>query len=275
MQPLESFTDIHCHLLPGLDDGATSDDEALAMAAMAVADGTRTIIATPHQLGAHAKNSGDDIRRAAARFQRLLDDRLLPLRVMSGADVRIEPDLPAKIRRGEVLTLGDRGRHVLLELPHEIYVPLDRLLAELASNGLTGILSHPERNQGILRQPGVLRPLVERGCLLQVTAGSLTGGFGTQAQRLAASLVEQGLVHFVATDAHGVRSRRAELRPAFERIAALAGKEVAVELCCRNPAMVATGGAVSPHCPHAAPNKAPRGWFRRVFSSGNAAAKPI
>ena len=145
------------------------------MAEMAVADGIGTIVATPHQLGSHAKNSGKTIREAAVRFQHCLDQRRLPLRVLPGADVRIEPDLVRKIRSGEVLTLADRRRHVLLELPHDVYVPLDRLLAELAAAGLVGILSHPERNRGILNQPGVLRPLVERGCLMQVTAGSLTG----------------------------------------------------------------------------------------------------
>ena len=149
------------------------------MAEMAVADGIGTIVATPHQLGSHAKNSGDTIRAATVRFQQFLDGRRLPLRVLPGADVRIEPDLLPRIRRGEVLTLADRRRHVLLELPHDVYVPLERLLAELASAGLVGILSHPERNLGILNQPGVLRPLVERGCLLQVTAGSLTGAFGS------------------------------------------------------------------------------------------------
>ncbi len=82
--------------------------------------------------------------------------------MLPGADVRIEPDLVRKIRSGEVLTLGDRRRHVLLELPHDVYLPLDRVLGELKAAGLIGVLSHPERNRGILNQPGVLRPLVEQ-----------------------------------------------------------------------------------------------------------------
>ena len=94
------------------------------MAEMAVADGIATIIATPHQLGNHAKNSGETIRAATAEFQRFLEQRHVPLQVLPGGDVRIEPDLLQKIRSGEVLTLGDRRRHVLLELPHDVYVPL-------------------------------------------------------------------------------------------------------------------------------------------------------
>ena len=270
----EPFVDIHCHLLPGLDDGASTLDEALAMAEMAVADGIGTIVATPHQLGSYARNSGETIRAAAAQFQRLLDQRRMPLRVLPGADVRIEPDLLRKIRTGEVLTLADRRRHVLLELPHDVYVPLDRLLAELDSAGLVGILSHPERNRGILNQPGVLRPLVERGCLLQVTAGSLTGAFGPQVQRFAESLVEQGLVHFVSTDAHGTQARPPLLGAAFERVVELAGRETAMDLCCRHPAAVAAGGMVPPGCRK--PTKSAwTGWFRRTFTSEPSAARPI
>lgn len=259
----EPFVDIHCHLLPGLDDGAATLDDALAMAQMAVEDGIGTIVATPHQLGNHANNSGATIRQTAARFQAVLESRRIPLRVLPGADVRIEPELVRKIRVGDVVTLADRRKHVLLELPHEVYLPLDRLLAELHAAQLTGILSHPERNHGILMQPGVLRPLVERGCLLQITAGSLTGTFGAQSQRLSESLIEQGLVHFVSTDAHGLRSRSPRLAQAFERVAELAGHETAIDLCCHNPARVAAGQTVEGGCqkvrkPH---------WFSSWFRS--------
>jgi protein-tyrosine phosphatase len=274
MSHAEAFVDIHCHLLPGLDDGPSGWDEALAMAEMAVADGVGTIIATPHQLGNFARNSATMIRGATARFQQLLDRRRMPLRVLAGADVRIEPDLVRKIRQHEVLTLADRRRHVLLELPHDVYVPLDRLLAELKSAGLIGVLSHPERNRGILGQPGVLQPLVERGCLLQVTAGSLTGSFGTSVQRFSESLIEQGLVHFVSTDAHGTKVRPPMLKAAFDRVVELAGRQTAIDLCCRHPAAVAAGGTVSAGCRK--PTKSVwTGWFRRTFISEATPVKPI
>ena len=244
------------------------------MAEMAVADGIKTIVATPHQLGSHAKNSGEAIRTAATEFQRFLEQQRVPLRVLPGADVRIEPDLPQKIRTGEVLTLGDHRRHVLLELPHDVYLPLDRLLDDLAAARLVGILSHPERNRGILHQPGVVRPLVERGCLLQVTAGSLTGAFGSQVQKFACSLVEQGLVHFVSTDAHSTKTRPPTLRPAFERLVELTGEKVALDLCCRHPAAVAAGDAVPPGC-RASTKRTWTGWFCRTFSSEHVATEPI
>ena len=244
------------------------------MAEMAVADGIATVIATPHQLGSNARNSGETIRAATAEFQRFLQVRHVPLQVLPGADVRIEPDLLRKIRTGEVLTLGDRRRHVLLELPHDVYVPLERLLDELDGAGLVGILSHPERNRGLLNQPGVLRPLVERGCLLQVTAGSLTGAFGSQIEKFASSLVEQGLVHFVATDAHATKTRPPVLSLAFERVAELAGENAAMDLCCRNPRTVATGGAVRSGR-RKSTKPAWTSWFCQTFSSEHAAAGPM
>jgi protein-tyrosine phosphatase len=270
----EPFVDIHCHVLPGLDDGASSWDEALAMAEMAAADGIATIIATPHQLGSNAKNTGETIRAATAEFQRFLEQRHVHLQVLPGADVRIEPDMLRRIRAGEVLTLGDRRRHVLLELPHDVYVPLERLLDELDGAGLVGILSHPERNRGLLNQPGVLRPLVERGCLLQVTAGSLTGTFGSQIQKFASSLVEQGLVHFVATDAHSTKTRPPVLCPAFARVAELAGESTAIELCCKNSKAVAAGGAVRSGCRRST-KRAWTSWFCQTFASEHVAVGPI
>jgi protein-tyrosine phosphatase len=240
-----SFTDIHCHLLPGIDDGAPHWEETLAMAQMALADGTSTIVATPHQLGNHARNSGDTIRARCAECQAVLEQQGLPLQVLPGADVRIEPDLVRKIARGEVLTLADRGRHVLLELPHEVYLPLDRLLGELAAAGLVGILSHPERNLGLLRQSQMVERLVDAGCLMQVTAGSMVGTFGPQSQAMSEWMLAQGLVHFLATDAHSSTARRPLMQRAFERVVELSSRETAFELCSRNPLCVASGQDVA------------------------------
>lgn len=244
------FVDIHCHLLPGIDDGAKTWEESLAMAAMAVDDGFGTMIVTPHQLGAYAHNQGNTIRQRAAEFQRELSSRGVPLRILPGADVRIEDGMVAGLRSGDVVTLGDHRRHVLLELPHELYFPLEGVLADLRRCHLTGILSHPERNQGLLQRPEVIRPLVEAGCLMQVTASSLIGGMGAGPQQMAEWMLEQGLVHFLATDAHGVKSRRPLMRRAFERVSELTDHDTACDLCCHYPALVAAGQEVQPSIRH-------------------------
>jgi len=252
------LVDIHCHLLPEVDDGSASRAESLDMARLAVADGISIVVATPHQLGRYGVNRGEAIRARTSQLQEFLDQRHVPLQVLPGADVRIEPDLGRKIQSGEVLTLADRGQHVLLELPHEVYLPLDRILSELRSIGVVGILSHPERNRGILRQRDVLAPLVRAGCLMQVTAGSLVGTFGPHVQKLAHWLVMQRLVHFVSTDAHGAKSRRPLLSRAFEVLVGLAGERTATDLCCRNPGLVAEGKAIKP-----SGGSGLSGWFRK------------
>jgi protein-tyrosine phosphatase len=256
-----AFVDIHCHILPGVDDGARDWDESVAMAKLAAADGTTTIIATPHQLGGYSRNQGDAIRHRVAELRQRLADAGVPLEVLPGADVRIDEELVEKLLSGDVLTLGDHGRHVLLELPHELYLPIEPIVERLARHNLVAILSHPERNEGILRRPAVLESLVECGCLLQITAGSLCGSFGEPCQKLADSLIGSGLVEFVATDGHGASSRRPVMRRAFERVSELAGAEMATALCCVNPALVASGRSVA--AGSSKPEPAHRTWWRK------------
>jgi protein-tyrosine phosphatase len=244
--PNPTFVDIHCHLVPGIDDGAADLAESLAMARMAVDDGIDTIICTPHQGGNFAQNRGDQIRAAVAELQRDLDDAGIPLRVLPGADVRIESDMLAGLQCGDVVSLADRRRHVLLELPHELYMPLEPVLQALARAGMAGILSHPERNQGILARPAILKPLVEAGCLMQITAGSLVGAFGSGIQKFSESMLQEGLVHFVATDAHGTKSRRPLIDRAYRHAAGIVGSDYAEEICRSNPSLVAAGITVAP-----------------------------
>ncbi len=257
------FVDIHCHLVPGIDDGAQSWEQSLQMAALAVADGIGAIVVTPHQLGNFAHNTGQTIRARTSELQQSLDAHGIALRVLPGADVRIEPDMVEKLRRGEVLTLADRGKHVLLELPHELYFPLEDVLESLRRAGLTGILSHPERNQGLLKQPQLLAPLVDRGCLMQVTCGSLLGTFGPASQQLSEWMLEEGLVHFLATDAHGHNARRPLMKQAYERAKQLVGEDVADDLCCRNPAAVANGAPIGVRRYKAKPRGLLAGLFKR------------
>ena len=256
-----SFVDIHCHLLPGIDDGPNEWGESLAMARLAVEDGTTTVIATPHQLGNFAENHGDEIRRLTGELQDRLHADSIPLSVLPGADVRIEPGMCERLASGEVLTLGDHRRHVLLELPHDLYLPLEPLLDQLGRRNIVGILSHPERNEGILRQPDVVAPLVEAGCLLQITAGSITGSFGPQCQQLAERLLDDGLVHLVASDGHGPRARRPLLRRAYECVAERIDAQTAADLCSHNPSLVAAGRPVQPGRREVAPRR--RGWWRK------------
>ncbi len=259
----EPFVDIHCHLIPGMDDGSQSWEQSRAMAEMAQTDGVSTIVVTPHQLGNFTHNSGQTIRAKTAELQRLLDQHTIPLQVLPGADVRIEDSMLDRLHSKDVLTLADQGRHVLLELPHELYFPLEPVLKQLHRAGMVGILSHPERNQGLLKQPGLIPQLIAAGCLMQVTCGSLMGTFGSPSQKMAEQMLEQGWVHFLATDAHSPHARRPLMHRAWERAAKRVGTEVANRLCCQNPARIVAGQDVPADTYRNKSSLFRGGWFRR------------
>jgi protein-tyrosine phosphatase len=235
------FTDIHCHIIPNIDDGSVSLVDSLAMATTASADGTTSLIATPHQLGTNSGVTADAIRTSTTLLQEKLCKEKIGVTILPGADVRIDPELPKLIKQGKVLTLADQGKHVLLELPHETYFPLDSLLRSLRKQGLVGILSHPERNRGIIKNPDVMWDVIKAGGLLQITAASLTGTFGSSCQEIAELAVDEGLVHFIASDAHDVKHRPFGMREAYNTICDMADKKLADLVCCENPARVFEG----------------------------------
>lgn len=262
------FADIHCHVLPGIDDGAADTAQALAMVQAAAADGTTTLIATPHQLGSNAHVTAESIRAGCAALQAEVDAAGIAVEILPGADVRIEPELPSLVRQGTVVTLADRGRHILLELPHETYFPIDSLLATLGRRGVVGILSHPERNRGIIREPELMRDVAAAGGLLQITAASLLGGFGSSARRIAEAAIRDRLVHFVASDAHDTSRRPIGLAEAFHAVATLTDDDYAGLVCSINPRRVALGESIEVERQVGRPGRKPSmfGLLRRAIS---------
>jgi protein-tyrosine phosphatase len=235
--------DIHCHLLPGIDDGAKNWDESLRMARQAVAEGIVAAVMTPHQLGQYSATAGNQIRQLTAEFQQHLEGAGIPLQVFPGADVRIDSDMIDRLKSGDCLTLADTGRYVLLELPHELYIPLEPVLEQLNRIGVTGILSHPERNQGLLRQAEIIPRLIAQGCLMQITADSLIGTFGPAPEEFSVAMLQNGWVHFLATDAHSPRNRRPRILEAMRRAESLCGASYARSIVYDNPRAVVAGEA--------------------------------
>ena len=182
--------------------------------------------------------------------------------MLPGGDVSIEPEMMRGLQQSDVLTLADRGRHVLLELPHEIYFPLEPVLEQLGAAGYVGILSHPERNHGLQRSPEVLGPLVDHGCLMQVTAGSLTGLFGQASCELSKWMLNEGLVHVIATDAHGCKVRRPRIQQALRLVAQWTDSPTAQALGCQNPQSIVCGQEVAGGRRRKSARKWAR-WFQR------------
>jgi protein-tyrosine phosphatase len=259
--PEPCFVDIHCHVLPAIDDGARDWETTLAMSRQWTAEGVGWVIATPHQLGRYQHVSADAIRALTRQTQEELREAGIPLTVLPGAEARIHESLPALIREGKVLTLGDHGRHLLLELPREQTLPLNSLLRELCRAGIQCILAHPERNRVLIGHPDTVRSWVERGCLVQVTAGSILERFGPESLRASRQLLEAGLVHFVASDAHDLANRRPEMRKAYDRVCRWVGSECARAVFWDHPRAVALGEFVRISAPSKIANARGRSWL--------------
>ncbi|SHJ32989.1 tyrosine-protein phosphatase [Desulfofundulus thermosubterraneus] len=223
--------DLHAHILPGLDDGAPDLGEALSMAWLAVEDGIVSLVATPHVDGSRYRTGREAILSAVEQLNGQLNKYEIPLKILPGAEYLLEPDLPDSLARGDLLTLNDGGRYLLVELTAAFVPPYtERVLYELQLQGITPIIAHPERNVSFCRRPDLLRTLVSRGVPAQVTAGSLTGMFGREAARAAFYFLEHGLAHFVASDAHSSTGRTPVLSPALAEVERRLGADAARKL---------------------------------------------
>ena len=241
--------DLHCHLLPAIDDGAKDQDQALAMVRLALADGITDIVCTPHHLNGVYMNDAQSIRSHCRALQQAIEAAGLGLRLHPGAENHLVPELPKALEEGSALTLADQGRHVLVELP-VMSIPLgtDQVLKSILSQGLTPIIVHPERNDALRRSPETLGRWVQWGCLGQVTAQSLTGQFGPQVQQASKAMVAKGIIHCLASDAHRDRRRIPILSEGHEQLERWFGAPLAALLTDEVPQKLLAGRSVEADC---------------------------
>jgi protein-tyrosine phosphatase len=230
--------DIHCHLLPGVDDGPATEDDAVALCRALAADGITTACATPHQLGRYDRRNAGTLMTAALQSlrARLARDGV-PLRLAAGADVRLDERILPLLASGEVLTL-DGGPYLLLELPHETYIEPAPLIRALVSKGVRAIVTHPERHDAVRAKPQLVGPWLQAGALLQLTAGSLLGSFGSRSEAAAWHWLSAAQASFVASDAHDVSLRAPRMTDAIEAVERRLGFDVARRVCVENPSRV-------------------------------------
>jgi len=200
-----SVVDIHCHILPGLDDGSPDMPTSVTMARLAAAAGISTVIGTPHWIEDEHETDPAQIRQTVRDLQAELNSRAIPLTVLLGNEALICPDLPDRVKRGDVLTLADKGTHLLLELPYEdLPTYVDDVIFKLQLMGITPVLAHVERYAYVRRDWHILDRWIQHGCLAQVNASSLDH---TKGDDLAQDLVDRGLIACTATDAHDTKRR--------------------------------------------------------------------
>jgi protein-tyrosine phosphatase len=253
--------DLHCHILAGLDDGPGTVEESLAMARMGYEDGIRVVVATPHTLnGLHLNGRSTILAKVEELNEKLVRDRIVntqseetglnsairnpksELRVLPGADVRLCEKTLQELDEGNVLTVGDEGKYLLLEFPTQS-VPLqsESILMQFLKRGLTPIITHPERNVEICRKPERYYEMIRMGCLGQVTAMSLTGGFGPEARRVAEKLLTYRLLHIIASDAHSTNGRPPVLSQAVEAAGRIIGETEARKMVIDHPQAILEG----------------------------------
>ena len=238
--------DLHCHILPYLDDGPQSPEESLSMAKEAVEDGISVITATPHTLNGVYLNPAQKITKSVAALQDLLVKNNIPLQMCLGADVHLCPDMLAHIESGEAMTINNAGKYLLLEFPAQSIPPgaKDEIF-RLKLNGITPIITHPERNLMIQKDIHILYEFVNLGALSQVTAMSITGDFGPIVRNCVQELLERRLAHIIASDAHSPDDRPPLLSEALEEAAdMLESYEEAEQMVTLVPAAIIAGEGV-------------------------------
>jgi protein-tyrosine phosphatase len=232
--------DVHCHVLPGVDDGPRTLGDALKVAKAMVADGFTDVIATPHMLGRwDGANDAASVRLAVQQFQAQLDHAAIPLTVHAGGEVRLDERIPALLGAGRLLTLADRGTHLLLELPLGMVADPAKLVPYLSSGGMKLVLAHAERSADLVADPARVLAWVRQGVAIQVNAPSLLDD--EPAATAIWKWIDRGWVSVVATDAHSVNSRKPRMSDAIAQILKQHGHKVAKRICIDNPARFLDG----------------------------------
>lgn len=236
--------DLHCHLLPGLDDGSPSMETSLRLAQEAVADGVSHCLVTPHHLNGHYINHKQDVIAATNVFQVALEEAQIPLTVFPGQEVRVSDRVLPAYDNDDLLYVDEGGKYLLLEMPSGgIPAFAKQLVFELTQRGIIPVIVHPERNAGILENPNQLVSFLEQGCLTQLTAASYMGTFGRKIADLTTRLIEAGQGTIFASDAHALARRDYELNEGLTKMARDFSPRIA-EHYCRNARRLINGEPV-------------------------------
>jgi protein-tyrosine phosphatase len=233
--------DLHCHYLPGVDDGPDAMEEALDLARAAVADGITHAVLTSHVDPERYVNQRSNLQTAFAEFSQHLSAAGIALDVRLGGEARLCPELIDLIADNQLPFLGevDGWRILLLEFPHQM-IPVGsvRFVYNLLKLKIRPLIAHPERNKAVMTHPEKIQEFTDAGCWLQITSGSLVGRFGPQAQTIAFQLVEEGWHCIAATDAHNLTNRPPLLSEGREALRSRYGDAIAHSMVVQRPGQI-------------------------------------
>ena len=229
------LTDIHCHILPGVDDGAKSIEESLEMLKIASDNGINRIILTPHNKPGHKNIHTADMDALIEKLKERIKKSGLKISLIGGNELYYRMELSEEIREGHARTMGD-SKYVLIEFsPMDDYDYLRNGIYNLLSEGFFPIIAHVERYKCLLEHPDRVKDLSGMGAYIQVNAGSVMGEAGLLAKGFTRRLLKHELVHFVATDAHDTKKRAPELKKCADYIVKKYGEDAALNIFINNP----------------------------------------
>lgn len=223
--------DLHCHILPGIDDGAKTVEDSLAMAEKAISQGITHILCTPHHMNGKYINHANEVIQRVADLQKELDQRNLPLTLLEGQEIRLNGSLLDQLTTQDLLFTDLENTYLLIEFPTmDVPAYTEQLFFELFSRGHVPVIVHPERNAKFREDPNRLLSFLDMGVITQLTAPSIVGIFGKSIQKTAMTMMEHNMLHMVASDAHGVNTRNFYLKEAYEKIEKEFGKTRVTEM---------------------------------------------
>ncbi len=232
--------DLHCHILPGLDDGAKNLEEAVEMAKIAEKEGIERIVATPHLFRENFLNEGlGIIEEKRKELSRALEANDIHVELLSGAEVHIAHNLMEEIKKNRNYLVVNRSSYMFVEFPsRHVFSGYKELFFELMSESIIPVIAHPERNSVFVRNPSFLYDLVQMGSLAQANSGSLYGMYGREVEQAACRFLEMNLIHFIGSDGHNTNTLAPRLSEARERTERIIGKKGAMALVKDNPGAV-------------------------------------
>jgi protein-tyrosine phosphatase len=251
------LVDMHVHLLAGLHDGPRTDEEALDMCRIASADGTRLAAALAHQNEHYPQVTPTRIRQAAQHLAQRLAEKGVPLTVFPCAEIMAHADLETAWQKGDLLSVADRGQYLLVAMPPNLVMDLRDAARRFCQQGVRLILAHPERLPPLLHSRGLIEELIGLGCLVQVSAESVTDPPSRADGRALKDWLKRGVVHFLGSDGHSPTRRRPFLAAAYRQISQWVGAAAAERVCSTNGIAVLEGEPLNVP----APEPPRRGWF--------------
>lgn len=255
------LADTHVHLLAGLDDGPPTEEVAVAMCRMLVAEGAGHATALAHQNAGYPDNTPERMLASAASLARLLGEKHIPLTVYPAAEVMLSPTVVEDWQAGRLLSVGNSGRWLLVEMPHRHFVDVLPIAERLRPLGVRLVIAHAERYPDLLHDPARAAEWIAAGCLIQVTARAVAEPWDDDMDRGLRAWLRGGFVHVLGSDGHGIDRRQPLLAAGYRTIRKLAGRSYAEKIGSEWGTTVLKGQDLE-----VPPPKPPtRSWFTRLF----------